>query len=524
MPPGQQHTNSAGIGARTARAGLWVVGGKLFARGIDFVTLLVLARLLTPTDFGLVAMAMAVLYIVEAVLELPLAQALISVPDPTQEMYETAFTLGLLRGIAIAVLMTALAWPISIFYGEPRVVPLICVLSLAPAARGLVSPRMVVFMREFDFRRDASIEIAGKAAALIVAACMAWLTRSYWAIAAATIATPVVMVIASYVLAPLRPRLTLSEWHRFADMVSWNSVAQLISAFNWQSDKLLLGRFIETRLFGKFAMSETVAALPFQALIQPLARPLLVSFTTARSPAALGEAYLSVTGTIILLVAPIYASFALMAAPMVWAVFGKDWINIAPILSALSIVTMMSLPANVLPGLLMAQDKTRLLAHRYLAELAVRLPASIAGVILFGIPGVIAARAIGTLCAIFYVAVTLRTLTGLSPRVLAARMGRFFAPTALACLPAFALLARLGPAEHIRAAFVHLLAGGLAFALVYPGAVLIVWKICGRPDGPESRIGALILSRLRAAFGRPRNAEPGLRREIYATETPDSEA
>jgi len=328
MPIDPRHPNANGVAARTAKASLWVVGGKLFARGIDFITLLVLARLLTPTDFGLVAMAMAVLYVIEAILELPLAQALISVPTPTQPMYETAFTLGLLRGIAIAVVMAALAWPISIFYGEPRVVPLICVLSLAPASRGLVSPRMVVFMREFDFRRDASLDIAGKSAALIVATSIAWFTRSYWAIAAGTIATPLVMVVTSYILAPLRPRFTLSEWHRFADMVSWNSVAQLVSAFNWQSDKLLLGRFIDTRLFGKFAMSETVAALPFQALIQPLARPLLVSFTTARTPEALGQAYLSVTGTIVLLVAPVYACFAIMAGPMIWTVFGKDWAGI----------------------------------------------------------------------------------------------------------------------------------------------------------------------------------------------------
>lgn len=86
------------VSQRTATASIWTISGKFLARLLDFVSLLVLARLLSPADFGLVAIATSVLVIVEAILDLPLTQALVRQPSPSDSMFATAFTLSVLRG------------------------------------------------------------------------------------------------------------------------------------------------------------------------------------------------------------------------------------------------------------------------------------------------------------------------------------------------------------------------------------------------------------------------------------------
>ena len=150
------------IRGRTAAGATILIASRLITRCIDFGALVVLARLLSPEDFGLVAIAMSVVMIVEAVMELPLGFALVTLSKRTKLHYDTAFTLQLLRGLFLAALLLISSWPLSQIYDDPRLLPLVCVLSLAPASRGLSSPRMVEFSLNFKFLPNLIMEVVGK--------------------------------------------------------------------------------------------------------------------------------------------------------------------------------------------------------------------------------------------------------------------------------------------------------------------------------------------------------------------------
>jgi O-antigen/teichoic acid export membrane protein len=135
------------VGEKVARASLQSVVGRLGGRVIDFATLLVLAQLLVPADFGLIALAMTVILLVEAVTDLPINQPILRAEDPTPEDYDTAFTLGLVRALVLAGVVAAAAGPVATFYDEPRLPLLILALATAPMLRSLASPRMADFTR-----------------------------------------------------------------------------------------------------------------------------------------------------------------------------------------------------------------------------------------------------------------------------------------------------------------------------------------------------------------------------------------
>ncbi|WP_353646483.1 oligosaccharide flippase family protein [Mesorhizobium sp. WSM2239] len=477
---------SASRSGLVAKASIWVVAGKLTARAIDLCSLLILAHLLSPSEFGLIALAMATILIVEVVVELPLAQAMVRIPDLTEPILATAFTLGLLRGILLALLLGLLALPLSLFYQEPRLLVLVWALTSAPILRGLVSPWMVVFVRRFDFRREFALDVIGKSSALIVATAIALKTGSYWAIAGGIITTPFVAVVMSYVFAPMRPRLTLSQWPVFSDMVSWNTASQLVSAVNWQMDKLLLGRLIDLPSFGRYSVADNLAGIPQQALVQPLTRPLMAGFATINSPAEYAPAYCKAMNALVATTAPILVCVAMLSDPLVRLVLGERWIGAAVMLQWLASSYLLSVPTEALPPLAMAINRTRFVAVRMIAELVVKLPALIIGLALFGLTGALAARCIATAAVLISVGFIARSLIGVSLK----QQGLALWRPAVSCAAMAVFLHFVAPFVISQQSTWFLMlataAAGLAAVGVYGVALLVLWIASNRPAGIEA--------------------------------------
>lgn len=488
--------DTAPLTDRTIHAGLWTIGARLASRVVDFLTLLVLARFLGPADFGLVATAMTLILIVEAVLELPLSSALVRLQDVTLRAYQTAFTLGLLRGLLVAGLMAAIAAPIALVYGDDRLVLLVCVLALAPATRGLISPRMVVYEKAMDFRRKGILELIGKSIASTVAIAIAVTSGSYWAMAAGTVMTPTVMMICSYAMAPMRPRLTLADWPLFSDLIGWNFVSQTIAAVNWQIDRILLPRFIDVASFGRFAAANDLSALPYQAIAQPAAAPLMAAFSSAQEKGRLREAYLSSSASLMLLLLPIFVFMAALSGPVILVLLGPEWIKASPILAGLAIASILSVPAIPMSPLVMVLGKSRSLAVRSGIEFAVRIPLGIVGVIFFGTAGAVAARTAASLAISASSLTLVRSVAGIS---FTDQIKVTLRPI-LAMIPSVTVLLLceryMDFEAHLYASF---FASGVLFCLTYGLGVYFLWIRAGYPAGLEGvalRFVEKFLSRL----------------------------
>src|SRR6266446_2754021 len=130
MKPGSSDRVQQKIRRRTTVGATIMIASRLAARCIDLAALAVLGRLLSPADFGLVAIAMSVMMIVEAITELPVGQAIVRLSVVTKAHYDTAFTICFLRGAGVALILFALSWPLAQIYGDDRLIGLVCALAI----------------------------------------------------------------------------------------------------------------------------------------------------------------------------------------------------------------------------------------------------------------------------------------------------------------------------------------------------------------------------------------------------------
>lgn len=488
----------APVGARAAASAGLLVASRLITRCIDLITLSLLGRLLTPADFGIVAIAMSVIFIVEAVMEIPIGVALVRVRNPTKRHYDTAFTVGLLRSCILMAVVIALSWPIAELYRDERLIWLISALGTAPAVRSLGSPRITEFTRRMDYRPIVALEAMGKLTSLVVSVVVAWCTGSYWAIAVGTIATPLTIAVASHIAFRYRPRLSLAEWSAFSAFVRWSTINQLVGAMNWQIDQLMLGRMVSRQDLGRFSMASNLASLPTQVIIVQLLNPLTVAFSLIHdNPARLKDAYRASAAMIVCVGLPVLIGLGLVADPLIRLVLGEKWTVISPIVSFMALSIIPSLFVSPLSPLLMALNRTQALFPIALSELLFKMPILLVAIWLFGMEGAVGMR---MLTAFFVAAVSMRAAQqtiGWAAWKQVAEHWRSIVAGALMAAAIYPLTCDLEHEPQIVLMAAKLVGAVLLAGAVYAVAILALWFVVGRPAGAEAKILHLVRSVIR---------------------------
>jgi O-antigen/teichoic acid export membrane protein len=493
------------IGSRTTAGASILIVSRLATRCIDLAALVILGRLLSPADFGIVAIAMSVVMIVEAVMELPVGFVLVAFPTRTKAHYDTAFTLQLTRGILLAVILLVLAWPISQIYHDHRLIGLICALGAAPAARGLGSPRMIEYSMNLDFRPTFIMEVVGKLVALALSVSLAWWSGSYWSLAVGTIATPVTMVTLSYFYAPNLPAITIKEWRQFSGYLGWTTVAQAVMALNWQMDQLLLGRLVSRFELGRFSMAANLSLLPTQVFVVQVVGPLMVAFSLVREDIIrLRAAYHKSAITIVAIGLPAMIGMSMNAEPIIRLILGDQWLEAAPILRWLSLAIIPSLFVAPLSPLSMTLNRTSIFFWLALTEFLFKFPLMLIGTLYYGIAGVVVVRLATGLVVTGCSMLAARELIQLPMR---AQLLGPWRPILSVIIMALAIEPLEGMFANVQG-FFHLILGLATVvgfgAIVYASSMLALWRLSGCPDGFETNVAGLLAGYSRRALRRLR--------------------
>lgn len=330
--------SSGGWAAKSA----WSIFDNMVQQLLSFCIFVVLARWLTPREFGLLAIAHLMVLFVRSSLLDALAMPVVRAPAADDHLFNWLFTLCTVVAGAMACVMALLSWPLARFFGALDLVPVLLGMSLAVLLVGLVRAHDARLLREGNFRllaiRSLCSVTAGGVAALYFA--------SRGAGAMALVAQQLVMGSVLLAIA------VLAEWRVWRPRWVWSGallrthaaetrrvgVNALVNYANSNADAALVSVLLGPHATGLYNLGKRVLSAAYLVVAASLSRVGISLFVQKQhDPVALARSYTRMLGWTLLLLAPVYAIASLVAEPMVVMVFGEQWRGSAPLFGWMSV-------------------------------------------------------------------------------------------------------------------------------------------------------------------------------------------
>ena len=353
-------SQSPALRARVLRGLLWKVLSQLVLQFSKIAVALVLARLLTPHDYGIAGMVLVFSTLVFVFSDLGLGAALVQRPNVTQRDRSTVFWTSAGVGLLFTVVGIALAGPIAAFYGESAVRPLVMALSLSFFVTSLGTTQAAMLTRAMDFR---GLELRVMAGALIGGAVgVVAAAKGYgaWAIILQQLAGSVVSTALLWRFARWRPgfeysRATLRRFGGFSANVFGTRLLFYVSR---NADNILIGRFIGPAALGAYALAYNVMLMPFDRLAGPVQEVLFPAFAQLQDERdRMGTMWLRVNRVIAAVSLPLMIGLIVVTPDFVHVVLGDRWHSAIPVIRILACVGFMQSLVRLNSSILLACDR-----------------------------------------------------------------------------------------------------------------------------------------------------------------------
>ena len=474
----------------------WAVLLRWSQRGIGLLSTYVLARLLSPNDFGIVAMASLSYGFLEMFSALGVGSALIRQPSVDKADCDTAWTLQLLQGLFIAFALCIGAPLAARFFGEPRLIPVVYALSVTAVLGGVENIGMILVRKDLDFAREYRFFVYQKMLVFTVTVPSALILRNYWALVAGMIAGSLSGAVLSYVMHPYRPRPSLARRAKFLGFALSIIPINIGRYLRSKVDTFVVGRTASAATLGGYNVAADLSETLAGELGPSLARALLPTYSKlVGDPRALTAAFLNVLAALALISVPIGLGLATLAPVFVDAVLGEKWLSIVPVLRWLAVLYILRPMTDMLSGsILIVVGRERLSSYFAWFQLLVLVPFVTVAGYYWGVEGVAKAATLVSLALLFSASYVLTmALPVTMPEVFLA----LWRPAAAGAV--MVMLLTILPFHRIGGTWPHLLAASASGAFFFVVGSFALWRCSGRPQGPEGLLFRYVAT-LRPSF------------------------
>jgi O-antigen/teichoic acid export membrane protein len=490
------------LGRQVAVASFFMVALRFALRGIGFVSTLILVHLLRPDDFGLVGLATAVFSVFDALTELSMQMALIRLPVMERHHMDTAWTMNILRGAIIAALLAASAGTAADWMHDARVSPILLVLSAMSLIQGFENIGMAQFRRDIQFRRIFEYQLGAKLAAFCVTIAGAFLFRSYWALVAGIAVSRLFAVAFSYVIQPYRPRLSLAAFGEMFHFSRWFLATNLLTAIESYTATLLFGRIGGPAAVGLYQVSWQVGSLPTGEIAAPIREPVYAGYAKLLgNMPALRRHFVDSLALTLMLICPLSVGLGL-TADLVWPLaLGRQWAAAAELIRLCAFYALFDSIGHFTHGVFIVLNRQRRLVATYAPIVILRFGIAIAAGLHWGIIAAVWVLTVtAALSAVIWIGCVL-PLIGLRLADLLRPIWRTVAGCAMMAAVLLAWLPLTASAMPLPVVAARLAAAVGLGGVTCTAAQFLLWRLSGRPDGPE-RVALRFLDGLRRRIGR----------------------
>lgn len=318
-----------GMTHRTLSGLFWMFSGTGFQGVLQVLVLMVLARMLTPKDFGLVGASLVVVGVCEIFSQLGIGPAIVQRPNIGTKHLRTGFTLSLLLGLLLAGLVAILAPTLSNFFQMEDLTPVLRIMALLFVLKGLSVVAASLLQRELRFRSLAGVQVASYTFGYgLVGISLAWLGLGVWSLVGAQLTQAALETLIMVTIQPHPKRLGV-EARAFSQLMRFGSgltVAQMANYFARQGDNLVVGRWLGAEALGLYSRAYHLMTVPATLFGQAVNKVLFPSMAKLQDkPQRLGTAYRRGVALTALSVLPASATMFVLAPEIIQLLLGPKW-------------------------------------------------------------------------------------------------------------------------------------------------------------------------------------------------------
>ena len=353
---------------------MWVSSAKAVTQLASWAVSLVLARLLLPADFGLVAMAWTFIGFLEQVNQLGIGAAIIQRDDLTDDDHCTLFWIGLGAGLLFFLLAVALAGSLAMFFGNERLTAIIRLLGLTIILSALNTVPFNLLTRSLAFGRRSRAEVLSVISGGLTSLALATHGYGVMSLVFGTLTQQTVLTATIWYLAGWKPAFRcklgrIATAFRFGLSVM---MARIIWYWYSSADAIIVGKLLGERFLGIYSMGMQLSTLPVQkitAIVNQVAFPVFSQLQ--HDLPKLRSYFLQITRYVALITFPTMVALVCVADPLVRFLLTDKWLPVVSILRMLCVIGMVKSVDAIIPNLLMARGKGDILVKYNLACLLV---------------------------------------------------------------------------------------------------------------------------------------------------------
>ncbi|MCC7181505.1 MAG: lipopolysaccharide biosynthesis protein [Acidobacteria bacterium] len=334
------HRTDGSLQRRALRSGMWVALSSVGVAVLTFVRGIVLARLLSPEIFGLMAVSLMATRLIEIFTETGFGQALVHRQEGFEDAKDTAFAMAVARGFSLALLSLIIAPAVAWFYNQPELRGVVSLVGLSFILLGFQNINTVALQKDLDFRRLTYMELTSSVLGFVSAVALAYWLRSIWALVLGQLAAAAITSVLSFVMVPGRVKFRFDfaiarELYHYGRFITGLAI---VVFFSRELDSAVIGKLLGMEQLGFYVVAYSLANIPSTYLSKMVARVMFPYFSRLQNdPEALRREYARGVRLVTTLAVPVSVAMLVLAPDIIRALYGNRWSSAAAPLQVLAI-------------------------------------------------------------------------------------------------------------------------------------------------------------------------------------------
>jgi O-antigen/teichoic acid export membrane protein len=461
----------------------WMLITRVLVKSLGLISSVVLARLLAPVDFGLVAIAMSIYAFILLFGSVGFNSALIHKAEATNHDYDAVWSMGIIFGFFAGVVFMLNANNIAIFFNDERLIPIVYCVSILFVINGFVNTGVVKFQRELNFKRELKFQIIPKLISFFSTLALAYFLQNYWALVIGMLTHQLMITITSYAMSRYRPTFRISGIKKLFNFSKWIMLNQFFYYVNNKSMDLIVGKLISTRASGLYSISLEIASIPVTEVVAPINKSAFPAYSRAQKDLSkLQELFLQTITLIGYISIPAVVGLFFVIDIFVPVVLGEQWKNTIVIIEYLSIASLfLGLSSNA-GYLLISLGKPYISTFNAFFRTLLLITSAIVLIQFYGLSGAAMGMTVSSIAGFFLA----YSFTAYYSQLNIFTMLAVFLKPLVASLVMALSLTLLKEQYFVDLSLLSLVITVFVGIIVYCFTLFSVWLLLGKPQGIES--------------------------------------